>query len=95
MKTLRLPIKKKYFEQIRDGTKTEEYREYKPFWKKRLLNKEFDQVHITLGYPKVGDLSRVLVFPWNGFQVKEILHPEFGPGKIKVFAIKLEKEVVS
>lgn len=94
MKVLKLPVKRKYFEQIRDGTKKEEYRECKPFWDKRLLNKEFDQVHITLGYPKARDLSRVLVFPWSGFQVKEILHPEFGPGKIKVFAIKLEKEEI-
>lgn len=94
MRILRLPVKKKYFEQIRDGTKKEEYRECKSFWEKRLLNKEFDQVHITLGYPKKGDLSRVLKFPWAGFQVKEISHPEFGSGKIKVFAIKLSKEEI-
>ena len=95
MKVLTLPVKKKYFEQIRDGTKKEESRECKPFWEKRLLSKEFDQVHITLGYPKAGDSSRVLLFPWKGFQVKEILHPEFGHRKVKVFAIKLNKEVIS
>lgn len=37
MKTLYLPLKKKWYEMIENGIKTEEYREIKPYWKQRLL----------------------------------------------------------
>lgn len=38
MKTLTLPLKKKWFDLIKAGIKKEEYREIKPFWEKRLLD---------------------------------------------------------
>lgn len=42
MKTLTLPLKRKWFETIRDGVKLEEYREMSDYWKKRLFsNKVF------------------------------------------------------
>lgn len=37
MKTLTLPLKKKWFNKIKKGVKKEEYRKIKPFWIKRLL----------------------------------------------------------
>lgn len=37
MKTLTLPLKKKWFDLIKAGVKKEEYRKIKPFWIKRLL----------------------------------------------------------
>lgn len=37
MKTLTLSLKKQWFDKIKAGVKTEEYREIKPFWIKRLL----------------------------------------------------------
>ena len=36
-RTLRLTIKKKWFDMIRSGEKTEEYREIKPYWFTRLF----------------------------------------------------------
>lgn len=38
MKTLTLFLKKKWFDMIASGEKTEEYREIKPYWEKRLLD---------------------------------------------------------
>ena len=35
MKTLHLTLKKKWFEMIASGEKTEEYREVKPYWNSR------------------------------------------------------------
>jgi hypothetical protein len=35
---LYLTLKKEWFDQILAGTKTSEYREYKKFWIKRLMN---------------------------------------------------------
>lgn len=37
MKTLTLPLNKKWFDMIKSGKKKEEYRKIKPFWIKRLL----------------------------------------------------------
>lgn len=91
MKVLHLNLKKKYFQEIQEGQKKEEFRLYKNFWKQRLLNKEYDEIHIKLGFPKKGDSLRILIFPWRGFQIKEILHPEFGSKPVKVFSIKLVK----
>lgn len=34
-----LPIKKKWFDMIKSGKKTEEYREMKPYYSKRLVKK--------------------------------------------------------
>lgn len=42
-KILDLPLKKKWYEMIESGVKTEEYREIKPYWCNRLL------YYITLG----------------------------------------------
>lgn len=36
MKTLHLPLKAKWYDMIESGVKTEEYREIKPYWSKRL-----------------------------------------------------------
>ena len=38
MKTLHLPLKAKWYEMIESGVKTEEYREIKPYWIKRLCD---------------------------------------------------------
>lgn len=37
-KPLVLPIKKKWFDMIQEGVKKEEYREIKPYWKRRFEN---------------------------------------------------------
>lgn len=44
MKTLDLVLKRKWFDMIASGEKTEEYREIKPYWVKRLIE-ERDPVH--------------------------------------------------
>lgn len=89
MRILRLHVKKEYFQDISNGLKKEEYRLFNSYWKKRLLNKGFDEVHILLGYPGVNDLEKVLKFPYYGFEVKEIVHKHFGEKEVKVFSINL------
>lgn len=63
-KILHLTLKKKYFEQIKTGEKTSEYRLYKPYWKIRLMNKDgsfkhFDLVLFRNGYN--ADAPKMLV----------------------------------
>ena len=58
MKTLKLVLKKKWFDMIATGQKKEEYRDFSEFWKSRLLEKgrwdvrSFDAVTFYLGYAK-------------------------------------------
>jgi len=62
-KTLKLTLNKQWFDLIEKGIKTEEYRENKEYWFKRLCNsdalvngdivfKKFDLVEFTNGYNK-------------------------------------------
>ncbi|MNL53370.1 hypothetical protein D3C87_1766110 [compost metagenome] len=89
MSTLTLPLKREYFEAIRDGSKQEEYRLCNEYWTKRLPSPfgVYDRVVLTLGYPKRDDHTRRLVLPWAGYTIKTITHPHFGPDPVFVFAI--------
>lgn len=49
MKILHLTLKKVWFDMIANGVKREEYREVKPYWRKR-LEKKNDVVHFRNGY---------------------------------------------
>ncbi len=47
MKILDLPLKRKWYEMIESGIKTEEYREIKPYWEKRLIDYAAIKANIT------------------------------------------------
>jgi hypothetical protein len=51
MKVLHLTLKKKWFDMIASGEKKEEYREMKPYWRKRLV-KDYDIIRFKNGYGK-------------------------------------------
>ncbi|MFA4928254.1 MAG: hypothetical protein WC558_07040 [Patulibacter sp.] len=93
-----LHVKKIYFDQIKSGEKIEEYREVKPYYKKRLEDKEFSGVIIIWGYPSRHTDENTIVFPWNGFTKKSITPITtgtvsiFGPDPVEVYAIVLNKE---
>jgi hypothetical protein len=89
-RTLVLPLKREYFEAIRDGSKTEEYRLCTQYWAKRLAAVaagHYDDIVLTLGYPARDDHTRRLVRPWRGYTIKTITHPHFGPEPVEVYAI--------
>lgn len=94
MNILTLHVKKKYFDQIKSGEKTEEYRKMKSYWIKRLNLKKFDGVVIICGYPSRSQMSsdNCISFPFNGITTKVIQHEEFGTHKVAVYAIKLQEE---
>ena len=91
---LHLHVKTAYFNQIRAGSKVEEYRLHSAFWVKRLVElpsgakRSFDAVVIYNAY-KPGPENRI-EFPWRGWSLKGITHPHFGTDEVTVFAIKLE-----
>lgn len=91
-RVLRLPVKAEYFEQIKAGTKIEEYRIIKDYWSKRLI-KEYDEVWVTLGYPSSDETDKIIKFKWTGYEIKKITHKEFGNKEVDVYAIQLEEKI--
>lgn len=91
MKELVLHLKKRYWDQIATGDKTEEYRLETPYWKKRLENRSYDSVVLCCGYPSRDDKSRRIVRPWHGVVRKTITHPHFSTEPVRVFAIRLTR----
>lgn len=86
-RVLTLPLNGVYFDQIKDGSKVEEFRLVTPFWSKRLVGRDYDRIVLTRGYPSRDDLCRRLERPWRGFTRKTITHPHFGSAPVEVFAI--------
>lgn len=69
--TLKLTLERKWFEEILAGEKTVEYREHKPYWTQRLMNKdntirEYKYILFKNGYSK--DCPTMLV-EWDGMYV--------------------------
>ena len=56
---LHLTLLKKWFDLIAIGKKTKEYRDVKPYWTKRLIGKEFDEIYFKNGYSKKVPFMRV------------------------------------
>ncbi|MCP3681283.1 MAG: ASCH domain-containing protein [bacterium] len=90
MKILMLNVKKEYFDAIKSGKKTEEYRLVKPYWTKR-LEKTYDKIHILWGYPPKNNMSRRLIFQYMGWTKKTVFCSLFGAKPVEVYAIKLNK----
>ncbi|OZI26677.1 RNA-binding protein [Bordetella genomosp. 9] len=105
MADLTLSLKGEYFDAIKAGTKTEEYRLCTPYWKRRLTRQSkyadslvegsitvercYDRIILTRGYPKRDDQERRLILPWRGYTIQTITHPHFGPEPVQVYAIEV------
>jgi len=92
-KILHIHVKRKYWEKVKSGTKKEEYRAVTDYWVKRLIDKNYDEIHYKLGYPKKSDKSKILIFPYNRYKfknIKNINHELFEPNQ-QVFVIALNK----
>jgi len=86
---LTLPVKAQYFRDIQNRTKREEYRLVTDYWTKRLQRRIYENVIITLGYPRRDDTERRIALPWGGYEIKTITHPEWNNKPVKVFAIAI------
>lgn len=84
---IHITLKFEYFDQIKAGTKREEYRLVTLYWAKRLIDREYRNIVLHRGYT-----ANTIIFPWREFHMKTITHPHFGPEPVKVFAIRLEGE---
>ncbi len=56
---LRLTLHREFFDAIAAGRKKTEYREDKPYWRARLIDREYDAVVFRNGYASNAPLMRV------------------------------------
>lgn len=87
MANLQLAVKGEYFDAMKRGEKTEEYRLVNAYWGNRIYGRDYDRLIITRGYPRKDDASKRIDIPYDGYEIKTITHPHFGPEPVKVFAI--------
>lgn len=76
METLKIVIKAEWFDKIKDGSKTIEYREMTPFWTSRLFDKEgkrrnYDLIEFINGY---NSNARRMVTEFKGFSIRNNLY---------------------
>ena len=81
-KILHLILKKKYFDKIYNRTKKTEYRDFTPYWKKRIEGKHFTHIHFRLGYAKDAPTMLVEIIDRNVVEYKDDLAYAFDLGKI-------------
>lgn len=100
--TLRLSLKKKWFDMTKAGIKTEDYRELTPYWAKRLCTeyvyyddsmvkplaifKLFANNTMTLGYPSNSDTSRIITLEHKGIEIRTG-NPEWGAEPGKLYFV--------
>ena len=65
MNILHLTLKKQWYDMIASGVKKEEYREMKPYWHKRLMNRKTPYTHIQFRNGYNPDSPRMMV-EFNG-----------------------------
>lgn len=102
-KILDLPLKAKWYDMIESGVKTEEYREIKPYWSKRLLGFDFVPFSYRYGYLSVnvkgfshvrfryGYTKRTMTFKIDDIRIGMGI-PEWGAPDRNVFIIKFSKD---
>lgn len=89
MKDLQIAVKGEYFDEIKSGEKTEEFRLHNDYWCKRLIGRSYRNLILTRGYPPSGDKSRHHIIRYRGYREIKILHRHFGTEPVKVFALQL------
>jgi len=93
MKVLTLRLKRKYWDQIASGEKTVEFRLATDYWRKRLVGRHYDEIHIWCGYPPKSETTKLLRRKWQMVAKETIVHEEFGLEPVEVFCISVGKEL--
>ena len=81
-KVLHLVLKRKYFERIYNKTKKVEYRDFTPYWSKRLEDKNFTHIKFQLAYSKNPPTMLVEILDRNIVDYKGKKSYAFDLGKI-------------
>lgn len=92
-RVLTLNLKSKWWHQIHNGEKNVELRRATEYWRKRLVGRTYDEIHLLLGYPQKGDESKLLRRKYTHWTFASVLHEEFGPKLVDVFVIDVSHPI--
>lgn len=95
VRTLHLTLKRTWFKMVCSGVKTEEYRDCKPYWAKRLENKTYDMVEFRNGYRPD---SPCIIRPFRGCVVRsgsDCRHPDWGEPTRDHYVISLGSDNIA
>ena len=67
-KFLQLNLIRKYFDKIASGDKVIEYRDYTPYWHRRIANRHYTHIRFRNGYAKVAPIMEIV---YRGYKVVE------------------------
>lgn len=90
---LTLRLKAKWWDQIASGKKTVELRLASDYWRKRLIGRCYDEIHIWKGYPPKTDTTKLLRRKWQMVAKETIVHEEFGAKPVEVFCISVGSSI--
>ncbi len=62
---LYLTLRRCWFDEIAAGTKTEEYRDVTQYWRRRIVGRQYDEVHFRNGYRQDSPFMRVEYKGWK------------------------------
>jgi hypothetical protein len=65
LRRLYLTLHRRWFDEIAVGTKTEEYRAITPYWQRRIVGRQYDEVHFRNGYRQDSPFMRVEYQGWK------------------------------
>ena len=86
---LQLNLKKEFFDAIASGQKKVEYRDNTPYWRSRLVGRQYDEINFRNGYDTRAPTMRV---QWLGLRRKT--PKEFAIRLGKVISIKNYKALI-
>ena len=90
MADILLRVKKKYFDEVLEGTKRHEYWRVTPYWTARLVGRTYGNIIYCKGnYGSEKNPDNIQIFPWYGVLKTKIKHEEFGDELIEVYDVPL------
>lgn len=84
---LHLHVKTVYFDAIKSGEKTHEYRLANDYWRKRMVGRTYEGIVLYNAY-KPGAENRIEML-WKSPHTERRTHPHFGPDEVTVWAIPM------
>ena len=90
---LTLRLKAKWWHKIKSGEKTVELRRATDYWRKRLIGRHYDEIHLWLGYPPRTDTTKLLRRKWELVAKERVQSDEFGPDPVECFVISVSKPI--
>lgn len=90
---LTLRMKARWWNEIASGSKSLELRLRTDHWNRFLADRTYDEIHLWCGYPPKSRTDLLLRRKWVSVTACDVVHEEFGPDPVAVWAIDVSVPV--